>query len=395
MKLRRLPGMLARAPKGANRWHTYADLREAARRRLPKMVFDFVEGGAEGELSIAANRTAIDAVELAPSYLVDVADREVSTTVLGQPVSLPFLLAPAGLATLVHREGELAAARAAAAAGTVFAVSTGSGYSLEDIAAAAPEGRRWFQLYLWKSPEVVRSLVDRARDAGYEALVLTVDVPVVGKRERDLRNGMSLPPRIRLNSALDTARRLRWLRQLVTGPDITFGSLVEMGIGDDASAIGAYVDRELADPSRTWDDVAWLRREWDGPLLVKGVITVADAEAAVRWGADGVIVSNHGGRQLDSVPGTFEMLPRIAEAVGDQAEVLVDGGCQRGADVVKARALGAQAAMGGRSWFWGLAVDGEAGVARMLDIYRTDIDRTLALVGRRRFDDIGPNLVAK
>lgn len=395
MKLRRLPGMLARAPKGSNRWHTYADLREAARRRLPKMVFDFVEGGAEGELSIAANRSAIDAVHLAPSYMVDVADREVSTTVLGQPVSLPFLLAPAGLATLVHREGELAAARAAAAAGTVFAVSTGSGYSLEDIAEAAPKGRRWFQLYLWKNPEVVRSLVHRARDAGYEALVLTVDVPVVGKRERDLRNGMSLPPRIRWNSALDTARRLRWLRQLATGPDITFGSLVELGIGDDASAIGAYVDRELADPSRTWDDVAWLRREWDGPLLVKGVITVADAEAAVRWGADGVIVSNHGGRQLDSVPGTFDMLPRIADAVGDRAEVLVDGGCQRGADVVKARALGAQAAMGGRSWFWGLAVHGEAGVARMLDIYRADIDRTLALVGRRRFDDIGPDLVAE
>ena len=394
MKLRHLPGMLARTPKGADRWHSYADFREAARRRLPRMVFDFVEGGAEGELTIAANRAAIDAVELAPSYLVDVADRDVATTVLGQPVSLPFLLAPAGLATLVHREGELAAARAAAAAGTVFAVSTGSGYSLEEIAAAAPDGRRWFQLYLWKNPKVVRSLVHRARDAGYEALVLTVDVPVVGKRERDLRNGMSLPPRIRWNSALDTARRLRWLRQLITGPDITFGSLVELGIGDDASAIGAYVDRELADPSRTWDDVAWLRREWDGPLLVKGVISVADAEAAVRWGADGVIVSNHGGRQLDSVPGAFAVLPQIAETVGDRAEVLVDGGCQRGSDVVKARALGAQAAMGGRSWFWGLAVAGEAGVTRMLDIYCTDVDRTLALVGRPRFDDIGPDVVA-
>ena len=394
MRLRELTRMLARAPKGADRWHAYADFRAEARRRLPKMVFDFVEGGAEGELTIAANRAAIDRLELAPSYLVDVADRDTSTTVLGRPVSLPLLLAPAGLATLVHREGELAAARAAAAAGTVFAVSTGSGYSLEDIAAAAPDGRRWFQLYLWKSPEVVRSLVNRARDAGYEALVLTVDVPVVGKRERDLRNGMSLPPRIRWNSALDTARRLRWLRHLITGPGITFGSLVELGIGDDASAIGAYVDRELADPSRTWDDVVWLRREWDGPLLVKGVLTPADAEAAVRWGADGVIVSNHGGRQLDSAPGAFAALPRIAEAVGHRAEVLVDGGCQRGADVVKARALGARAAMGGRSWFWGLAAGGEAGVARMLEVCRTDVDRTLALTGCRRFDDIGSDIVA-
>ncbi len=393
MRVRELSRMLARAPKGAARWHTYADFREEARRRLPKMVFDFVEGGAEGELTIAANREAIDNVELAPNFMVDVSERDTSTTVLGSPVSLPFLLAPAGLATLVHREGELAAARASAAAGTVFAVSTGSGYSLEDIAAAAPYGRRWFQLYLWKSPEVVRSLVNRARDAGYEALVLTVDVPVVGKRERDLRNGMSLPPRIRWRSALDTARRLRWLRHLIGGPDITFGSLVELGIGDDASAIGAYVDRELADPSRTWDDLEWLRREWDGPLLVKGVITVADAEAAMRWGADGIIVSNHGGRQLDSVPGAFAVLPRIAEAVGNRVEVLVDGGCQRGSDMVKARALGARAVLGGRSWFWGLAVAGEAGVTRMLDIYRADIDRTLALVGRRRFDDIGPDLL--
>ncbi|WP_420638849.1 alpha-hydroxy acid oxidase [Candidatus Poriferisocius sp.] len=393
MKVRDMARMLARTPKGAARWHTYEDFRQAARRRLPTMVFDFVEGGAEGEVTVAANRSSIDAVELAPSYLVDVADREVSTTVLGAPVSMPYLLAPAGLATLVHREGELAAARAAAAAGTVFAVSTGSGYSLEDIAEAAPDGRRWFQLYLWKSPEVVRSLVNRARDAGYEALVLTVDVPVVGKRERDLRNGMSLPPRIRWNRALDTARRPGWLHHMVTGPDITFGSLVELGIGDDASAIGAYVDRELADPARTWQDVAWLRREWEGPLLVKGVITVADAEAAAKWGADGVIVSNHGGRQLDSVPGAFSVLPRIAEAVGDRVEVLVDGGCQRGSDVVKARALGARAAMGGRSWFWPLAVAGEPGVARMLDIFRADIDRTLALIGRRRFDDIDPTIL--
>ena len=169
---------------------------------------------------------------------------------------------------------------------------------------------------------------------------------------------------------------------------------MELGIGDDASAIGAYVDRELADPSRTWDDVVWLRREWDGPLLVKGVLTPADAEAAVRWGADGVIVSNHGGRQLDSAPGAFAALPRIAEAVGHRTEVLVDGGCQRGADVVKARALGARAAMGGRSWFWGLAAGGEAGVARMLEVCRTDVDRTLALTGCRRFDDIGSDIVA-
>jgi L-lactate dehydrogenase (cytochrome) len=368
--------------------NTVEDLRRSARRRLPRMIFDFVEGGADGELTVGANRDALDAVRFDPRYLTDVSGRDVSTTVLGQRVAVPFLLAPAGLATVVHPDGELAAARAAGRAGTVFVVSTASGHPLETIAEHAT-GPLWFQLYLWRDETVVATLVDRAAAAGCTALVLTIDVPVVGKRERDLRNGMSLPPRIRLGGALDASWRWRWLRGFAGGPEITFANLRDLVAGDaSAGGIAAYVDRHLADPTVTWERLAWLRRRWDGPLVVKGVMSVDDAVAAVRHGADAVYVSNHGGRQLDSVAGTAEVLPEIADAVAGRAEVLVDGGVRRGIDIVKTRALGATAALGGRPWFYALAAGGEAGIDRLLELLRADVDRTLALLGRRRFDDV-------
>jgi L-lactate dehydrogenase (cytochrome) len=368
--------------------NTVEDLRRSARRRLPRMIFDFVEGGADGELTVRANRDALDAVRFDPRYLTDVSARDVSTTVLGQRVAVPFLLAPAGLATVVHPDGELAAARAAGRAGTVFVVSTASGHRLETIAEHAT-GPLWFQLYLWRDETVVSTLVDRAAAAGCTALVLTIDVPVVGKRERDLRNGMSLPPRIRLAGALDASWRWRWLRGFARGPEITFANLRDLVAGDSsAGGIAAYVDRQLADPTVTWERLAWLRRRWTGPLVVKGVMSVDDALAAVRHGADAVYVSNHGGRQLDSVAGTTEVLPEIADAVAGRAEVLVDGGIRRGADIVKTRGLGATAALGGRPWFYALAASGEAGIDRLLEVLRADVDRTLALLGRRRFDDV-------
>jgi L-lactate dehydrogenase (cytochrome) len=367
--------------------NTVEDLRRRARRRLPRMVFDFVDGGAEIELTIRANREALDAVRFEPRYLADVAGRDVSTTVLGQRVDVPLLLAPAGLATLVHPEGEVAAARAAGRAGTILVVSTASGRSLEDIADAAT-GPLWFQLYLWRDEAAVGALVDRAKACGCTALVLTVDVPVVGKRERDLRNGMSLPPKIRLRGAVDASWRLGWLRGLATGPAITFANLTGIAEGDSASAIGAYVDRVLVDPTATWERLDWLRRRWEGPLVVKGVMSAHDAGEAVARGADAVYVSNHGGRQLDSVAGTAEVLPEVVEAVDGRAEVLVDGGIRRGSDVVKARALGATAALAGRPWIYALAADGESGVDRLLDIMAADVDRTLALLGVRRFDEV-------
>lgn len=387
MDIQRLRALMAPSPTGVEALHTVDDFRDAARKRLPRMVWDFVDGGADGELAVAANRRALDDVLFSPRFLVDVAERDISTTVFGEPVAMPLVLSPSGLATVVHPDGEVAVAAAAADAGAIFAVSTASGYSMEEIAEAST-GRLWFQLYLWKSEEVVQSLITRAEQAGYEALVVTVDVPVVGKRERDLRNGMSLPVRVRPSSAANASTRLPWVWRMLNGPEITFASLAGLAPGDDASSIGEYTNRELIDPARTWQDLAMIRRRWDGPLLVKGVMSRADAEAAVANGADGVIVSNHGGRQISSVPGVAAVLPEVTEAVGDRAEVFLDGGVRRGEDIVKARALGATAACGGRLWFWGLAAGGQEGVSRVLSILAADVDRTLALIGTKRFDDV-------
>ena len=387
MDLSRLRSILAPSPTGIDALHTVEDFRGAAKRKLPRMVWDYVDGGADGELSVSANRRALDEVLFSPRFLVDVTDRDQSTVVFGRKVDLPLILSPAGLATVVHPDGEPAVARAAAEAGVIFCVSTASGYSMEEIAEAS-DGRLWFQLYMWKSEEVVQSLIKRAEVAGYEALVVTVDVPVVGKRERDLRNGMSLPVRVRPRAAVDAALHLPWLWRMLNGPEITFASLTGIAPGDDASSIGEYASRELTDPARTWEDLAMIRRGWDGPLLVKGILSPRDAEAAVESGADGVIVSNHGGRQISSVPGAAAVLPAVVDAVGDRAEVFLDGGVRRGEDIVKARALGATAACGGRLWYWGLAVGGADGVRRVLSILEADVDRILALIGHKRFEDV-------
>lgn len=375
------------------KFNTYADFRRIARRRVPTMVFDFVDGGADGELTLDANRRAFEQIVFEPRWMSDVSKIDLTTTVLGEQLSMPYLLAPAGLASVVHKDGELAVARAAAKANTIFCISTGSTYSLEEIAAAAPTAKLWFQLYLWKSEEVVSGLIQRAKVTGCRALVLTIDVPAVGKRERDLTNGMSLPPRIRPSNILDAAWRVRWLSHFITGNEITFGNLRGIAAGDDASTVGEYTSRELVDPSVTWERLDWLRRQWDGPLVIKGVLSVNDALECVRRGADAVYVSNHGGRQLDSVAGAASALPAIVDAVNGRAEIFVDGGVRRGEDVVKARALGATAALSGRPWFFALAADGQDGVERMLDIMRADISRTLSLLGVPRFSDVNRSAI--
>tara|TARA_B110000438_G_C15781964_1_gene636710 strand:+ start:864 stop:1793 length:930 start_codon:yes stop_codon:yes gene_type:complete len=297
------------------------------------------------------------------------------------------MLAPAGLASLVHRDGELAAAKAAESAGTVFVLSAASSYSLEAVSAVS-NGRLWFQVYLWKSREVVKSLAERAEKSGYEALVLTIDVPVVGKRVRDVRNGMAIPPRIRPGSVMDVLRRPRWLAHLLKGPELTFGSLTGTVNPEGHQSIASYVDRELSNSAATWDELTWLRGIWKGPLLVKGIVAAEDAREAVRRGADGIIVSNHGGRQLDGCPAAIEALPQVVEAVGDGVEVFMDGGVRSGSDVIKARALGACAVLVGRPWFWGLAVGGQEGVEKMLGIFSDEIDRTLALLGSPDFNGV-------
>ncbi len=381
--------------RSSPRLFSYDDFRRLARRRLPRMIYDFVEGGADGEVTLRDNEAAFDRLRFAPEFMVDVNKRDSGATVLGRRIEVPFICGPAGLARLVHRYGELEVAKACASAGTIFVVSTASSYSLEDIAAVG-DCPLWFQLYLWGKGDVVASLLDRAEACGYEALVLTVDVPVVGKRERDHRNGMSLPPRVGPSQALDAALHPRWLWHLLSGPSITYGSLV--GLLPDAagfSSIAEYANRELVDQTKTWSEVAWLRKRWSGPLLVKGVMSAADARRSVEQGVDGVVVSNHGGRQLDSLPASLDVLGEVVAEVGSEAEVILDGGVRRGSDLVKARALGAAAAMGGRPWFFALACGGAGGVAQMLEILRADVDRTLALLGSTSFEAVTSDILRR
>jgi L-lactate dehydrogenase (cytochrome) len=356
------------------------------------MIREFVDGGANGEITLAANRADLDALSLRPRVLRDVSTRSQTVEVFGHQISSPVMLAPAGLARLVDRHGELSAARAAGRTGTILAVSTASSCSLEEVAEVAA-GPLWFQLYLWKDWGVIEELVGRAARSGYQTLCLTADVPIVGKRVRDLRSGMTIPPRINARGALDAARRVGWLWDLVAGPRITFKNL--LGKADGAVALGSYVNQELINPAASWSDLERLRELWPGPLVVKGILTAEDAAQALEYGVDGIVVSNHGGRQLDGVPSAIAALPEVAQVAQGRASVFLDGGIRWGSDVVKARALGADAAFVGRPWFWGLAAGGEAGVVRMLEILRDEIDRTMALLGRPVFGEIGVDAIGR
>lgn len=369
------------------RVHSLPDLERAARRRLPAMVAEFVDGGADDEQTLRANESDFASVTFRPRAMTDVSTRSTQVEVFGTTHASPVGLAPAGLARLVHREGELAAARAAAACGAIFCVSMASSFSIEEIAATGP-GPRWFQLYLWKDRDVVAGLVERAAAAGYDALCLTIDVPIVGNRRRDVRNGMSIPPKIRPGNAFDAARHMPWLWGLARGERVTFRNLLGIADGDDAIALGTYVNTNLINAGAVWEDLAWVRSIWRGPLVVKGVLTEEDARRCVDHGADGIQVSNHGGRQLDGAPSAIRALDRIAR-LGLDTELFLDGGVRSGVDVVRACALGARMVFVGRPWFWGLTVAGEAGVTKMLDILRTEADRTLALVGVPALADVG------
>ncbi|QEC46511.1 alpha-hydroxy-acid oxidizing protein [Baekduia soli] len=381
---------LARGPATA---HTIDDLRRQAQRRLPRIIYDFVEGGAEDEITVRRNRAAFGEIGLEPEYLRDVATRDLSTTILGTRVASPVVLGPTGLQRLAHLEGELAAARAASALGSIYVAATASSYTIEEIAAVS-SGPLWFQLYLWSSREVLAALVQRAKAVGCVALCLTIDVPVIGRRERDLRNGMAVPPRIGLSNALDAARRPRWLYGIAQRDELTYVNLRGApGIDGHGLSLMEYMDQRLTNPGATWAELDWLRELWDGPLVVKGITSVADARRAVDAGVDGVVVSNHGGRQLDGAPATIERLPRIVDAIGDRAEVFLDGGVRRGTDVLKAMAMGARACLIGRPYWYGLGAGGEAGVRRCLEIFTAELDRALALVGRGSLAELGPDVV--
>jgi isopentenyl diphosphate isomerase/L-lactate dehydrogenase-like FMN-dependent dehydrogenase len=359
---------------------TVDDMRTIARRRLPRMSFDFVDGGAGAEATLRANVSDLARVTLRPRSLVDVSRPSLGTSVVGQRLPMPVVLAPCGLIRVVGGDGELSAVRAAGAAGLTYTISTASSWSIEEIAAEA-SGPLWFQLYLWRSREVIAGLVQRAREAGCTALVLTVDVVVNSKRPRDHRNGMSIPPQVTLRNVVGAVRHPAWFASLLHGPAIGFRNLEGIAEGSSAMSHQDYVNTQLANLSASWDDIAWLRRSWEGPLFIKGITTVEDAQSAAAAGADGIFVSNHGGRQLDGLPSTISTLPLIADAVGDRLDIILDGGIRFGGDVVKAVALGAKAIAIGRSWVWGAAAAGQRGVEHVAKIYRTEIEETLMLLG--------------
>ena len=353
------------------------ELRRMARRRLPRMVFDFCDGGAEDEITRARNEAGFADLEFLPQPLAGTTVRDQSVELFGERLALPVIIGPTGLSGMLWPRGELSAARAAGAAGTVYTMSHGSTVSIEDLAAAAP-GPLWFQNFMYRDRALTRSFAERAQAAGYRALVLTVDNQVLGQRERDLRNGFVIPPRVSWRSVLDVARALPWALRMARVP-LTFVNYVTDEKRDIVS-LAAHI-AGLLDPTLNWRDVGWLRGIWRGPLLLKGVLHPDEAKAALDHGVDGVIVSNHGGRQLDGAIAAIGALPAVADAVAGRIPVLLDGGVRRGSHVVKALALGATACTIGRPHLWGLAVAGEAGVARVLDIFRRDIDRVLALGG--------------
>jgi 4-hydroxymandelate oxidase len=350
---------------------TLAEYEDRARAVLPRMAFDYFAGGAEDEWTVAENRAAFSRYVLRPRVLVDVSSRDPATTVLGQQVSLPVLVAPTALHALADPEGEVATARAAAAAGSVMILSSLASRTIEDVAEASGGGRRWFQLYVVRDRDLTAELVKRAGAAGYSAIVLTADLPVVGARDRDVRNDFQLPGDVRYSN------------MRVQRPPERRGS-----------GLAALV-RFQGDASLDWDDVPWLRSLTDLPFVLKGVVRADDARRAVDAGFEGVVVSNHGGRQLDGTVASMDALPEVVEAVGDAAEVLVDGGVRRGSDVLKALALGARAVLLGRPILWGLAVDGEAGGRRVLELLRAELDISMAIAGCRTVADVTPDLVAR
>jgi L-lactate dehydrogenase (cytochrome)/(S)-mandelate dehydrogenase len=365
-------------------------MRQLARRRLPRPVFDFADGGAEDEHTLRCNEAAFAAQELVPRPLNGAATRDLSVELFGRRLSLPALIGPTGLSGLFWPQGELAAARAAAAAGTAFCLSHASTCTIEDLAAAGA-APRWMQVFVYRDRGFTREFVERAAVSGYDALVLTIDNQLLGNRERDIRNGFTIPPHFGALDFLRMVSKTPWLIRMARElPKVTFANYARAGEQADLATLAARM-AGLLDPSLCWRDIDWLRGLWKGPLLLKGVLHPLEAAKAVARGVDGIIVSNHGGRQLDGAPATLDALPAIAAAVQRKIPVLLDGGVRRGADVVKALALGASVCLIARPQLWGLAVAGEDGVAHVIEILRKEIDRAMGLLGVAKVAEIGPD----
>lgn len=368
---------------------TIDDLRVIAKRRTPQAPFDYTDGAAEAELSLDRARRAFQNIEFHPNILRDVSDVSTERDVLGAPSRLPLSIAPTGFTRMMHTEGEIAGATAAAEFGIPFTLSTMGTASVEEIAALEPAGRRWFQLYLWTNREQSLGLVHRARDAGYDTLVVTVDVPVAGARLRDKRNGMSIPPALTAKTILNALPRPEWWINFLTTPPLEFASLNSWG-----GTVGELIDK-MFDPSVTFADLKWIRSEWPGKLVIKGIQSLDDAKELVDYGVDGIVLSNHGGRQLDRAPIPFHLLPKVHKEIGKDVELMLDTGIMSGADVVAAVAMGARSTMIGRAYLYGLMAGGKAGVTRALEILTGEITRTMQLLGVQHLDELSPRHVTQ
>jgi L-lactate dehydrogenase (cytochrome) len=369
------------------------DLRQLHMRRVPKAFFDYADRGSYTEQTLRANRADLEAIRFRQRILVDVSKRDLSTTILGEPAALPLILAPVGLLGMQHGDGEILACRAAQAAGIPFTLSTMSICSIEDVAASVDKPF-WFQLYVMKDRGFIKALIERAIAAKCSALVLTVDLQVIGQRHQDIKNGMTVPPEWSLSKLFDFATKPAWISGVLRGKRRTFGNLMGHLKGtDDITALSSWISTQF-DTSLNWKDVEWIRSIWPGKLVLKGILDVEDAEEAAKSGAQALVVSNHGGRQLDGAPSSIEVLPEIVDAVGARMEIQFDGGIRSGQDVMRALALGAKSCMIGRAFAHGLGAGGEAGVAKAIDIIRNELSVTMGLCGVNTIAEIDERVLA-
>jgi L-lactate dehydrogenase (cytochrome) len=370
-----------------------ADLREAARRKVPRAFFEYADGGSYAEETLRANRADLERISLRQRVLVDVADRSTSTRILGEPASMPMALAPIGLCGMQHGDGEILACRAAQAAGIPFCLSTMSICSIEDVAGAVDKPF-WFQLYVMKDRGFIRSLIERAAAAKCSALVLTVDLQILGQRHRDIKNGMTVPPELRIKNFIDIATKPAWALSVLRGKRKTFGNIAGHLKGmENVNVLSQWISGQF-DPSLNWKDVEWVAGLWPGKLILKGILDVEDARIAAKSGAAALVVSNHGGRQLDGAPSSISMLPRIADALGSDIEIMFDGGIRSGQDLFRALALGAKSCLSGRAYIYGLGAGGQAGVTRAIEIIRNELDVTMALTGVKNMGQIDRRTIA-
>jgi L-lactate dehydrogenase (cytochrome) len=370
------------------------DLRQEARRKVPISFFDYAEGGSYAEQTLRANCADLERIKLRQRILVDVSKRTTTTTIVGEPVSLPLALAPIGLCGMQHGDGEILACRAAQAAGIPFCLSTMAICSIEDVAAAVDKPF-WFQLYVMKDRGFVRALIERAAAAKCSALVLTVDLQILGQRHRDIKNGMTVPPEWRLETMLDIASKPAWALSILRGKRKTFGNLAGHIKGmENVNSLSRWIAGQF-DETLSWKDVEWIAGQWGGKLILKGILDVEDAKTAAKTGAAALVVSNHGGRQLDGAPSSVKALPPIADAVGSSIEVLFDGGIRSGQDIMRALALGARGCLSGRAFIYGLGAGGQAGVARAIEIMKNELDVTMALTGINTIGEIDRNVIVR